>query len=223
MKIKLSNIKSYYVNLPEEVAKNDALVSEISSLGYTDLTRIDGVRIPGMAHGGIAKVTHELFSNINELPIILFEDDARPINYIDEIDIPDDADAVYLGVCQAYEPVRYNRVVGYPGVYRVFNPLGRHAVLYLKKDYLDSVSHLAHLVYTQSGEERLRSLDWAVHRLMGKFKVYAITPVFYQHNDSQPRMSNLSRIINMDTLEIDPIEYNYTDRYPEYKKEGAKE
>jgi hypothetical protein len=223
MKIKLSEIKSYYVNLPEEEVRNSEFSSMISDLGYKDVTRLDGVRIDGMAHGGIAKVTYDLFSDLDDLPVIVFEDDARSINYIDEIEIPDDADAVYLGMCQAYEAVKYTKVVGYPGVYRVFNPLGRHAVLYLSREYAEEVRHLAYLVYSQSSNEMIRSLDWTVHRLMGKFKVYAITPIFYQHNDKFPRMSNLSRIINMDTLEIDPIEYDYIDRYPEYKKEGAKE
>lgn len=213
--MKLSETKSYYINLPEHKDRDEEFKETIKELNYLDLSRIEGQRIPGLPHGGLAKTTYEFFDQIDQFPFILFEDDARPINYHDEIEFPDDADAIYLGMIIYYDRVKLEKVDGYPGVYRVFNPLGRHAVIYRSKKYMDAVKDLAHKVYTQTGPEEMRILDWAVHSLMNDFKVYAVTPVFYQHNDRLPRMSNLSRIVNLETLEIDPIAYNYHDRYPE--------
>lgn len=215
MKLNLSEMKAYYINLPEHTDRNQEFLKMITGLGYQNITRIDGQRMSTLPHGGLAKATYEFFSNVDDLPFILFEDDARPINYKDTIEFPDDADAIYLGMIIYYDPVRTEAVDGYPDVRRVFNPLGRHAVIYKSKEYMNAVKELAYRVYTQTGPEEMRILDWAVHSLMNDFKVYAVTPRFYQHNDRLPRMSNLSRIINLETLEIDPIAYNYVDRYTE--------
>ena len=102
-----------------------------------------------------------LFSQYNALheidpPFIILEDDATPINFKPEIEIPDDADAFYLGISS------WGRMNGHSGPFvqyqedvdgellRVYNMLGTHAILYLTPEFVSVCKKVAlHQSYYQ--------------------------------------------------------------------------
>ena len=74
-----------------------------------------------------------------------------PLNFIDEIEIPDETDALYLGISS------WGRMNGHSGpcvqweyahqrtdLVRVWNMLAAHAILYLNPDYVDLCKRIAY-------------------------------------------------------------------------------
>lgn len=138
-------------------------------------------------------------------PFILFEDDVDSFNYIDEIDVPDDADAVYLGLLfgPRLTKLEYRELDGYQNdVYRIYNPMGTHAILYLTERYAIAAQKQASLV-----ARRLETadVDYAYVMINKDFNIYAINPVFCQNNPAAPVISNASRIISIAGEVRDPI------------------
>ena len=95
----------------------------------------------GLAEGHIKALTKY------KPPFLIFEDDARilPANLKFEFEVPDDADALYVGT-NAYGRVNgsthYGSVIASeagPEYLRVYNMLGLHAVAYLSQRYVDHV------------------------------------------------------------------------------------
>lgn len=123
-------------------------------------------------------------------PVLILEDDASPTQwYANEIEIPDDADAFYLGTClNGLHPYWENMGAdegcgGYPEVlthynnfYQISKMLTTHAILYIsdkyKKDCYD-------LLENNQGK---RYLDVLFASRMHLYKIYAPKyPIFYQN------------------------------------------
>ena len=123
------------------------------------------------------------YKALNEVepPFIIFEDDCKAKNFRTIIDVPDDSDAVYLGISSwgrmnshSGPCVQYEDLNG--GLLRIYNMLSAHSVLYLDEEYISLCSKIAH-----------QSFDTAQHQDIGfaeiqrYYNVYAFDdPLFYQ-------------------------------------------
>jgi hypothetical protein len=141
-------------------------------------------------------------------PVMIFEDDANITkDYYNELDIPDDADAVWLGtsICGLidnwYEhrlyDIIFNKkpdIVGeYKDLYKVHNMLSAHAVLFISRDYrIEMINYLKYCV------NDITPPDIIFAKTMKDFNIYACKkPMFFQddnaHN-SHPTLTPLDSI-----------------------------
>ena len=180
MKLDLRKIPAIYINLQKDNEKNEYMYSMLSDLGFETIIRIEASEFPERHLAGCS-LSH--FNSLNEvdIPFIIFEDDCRVKNFKSIIEIPDDADAVYLGIsswgrmnshsgpCVQYEKVDDELV-------RVYNMLGAHSILYISKEYASLCSKIS-----------INSSHIADHQDIGfaeiqrYYNVYAFNdPLFYQ-------------------------------------------
>lgn len=152
--IDIRSIPTVVINLDHQPERLKATSSVLSKHGMA-FTRFSGISIKEttgtMSTAGFLGCAHShltVLSQYENPPVLVLEDDInatsawRPI-----LDIPKDADAVYLGISKwgyirkrprgAYESVmasRYER-----GWIRVYNMLSAHAILYLNPDFMSRV------------------------------------------------------------------------------------
>ena len=92
MKVNLKNLKIAYINVPRYPNRNQTMINMLEHYGL-NYYRVEGSMLEN--HDPIAK-SHLIALEGN--PDIILEDDCLPFNYREEIDIPDDADVVFLGI-----------------------------------------------------------------------------------------------------------------------------
>ena len=140
MKIDLRKVPAVYMNLKQHTKKNEQMQNLLKKCEFETIIRVEGPYRPDNPPAGCAGAHYVGTSKIDP-PFILFEDDCHLHNFKPVIEIPDNADAVYLGTSQW---ARYWQFSG-PFVHyekyndeivRVYNMLGGHAILYLTQDYV---------------------------------------------------------------------------------------
>jgi len=120
-------------------------------------------------------------------PDLILEDDCLPYEYREEIEFPDDADVVFLGVSTGTTHTtkpKYKKLSN--DIYRLYDMTTLHAILYI----------------TQEGKQWLRNahaltakeiigFDMATAKLMPSIKAYGLNvPVWYQRDlESQTKIT----------------------------------
>jgi hypothetical protein len=117
----------------------------------------------------------------NKGPFIILEDDVSIDDFQREINLPENTDAIYLGLSRwglragkgevGISGIRHNS-----GLYRMYNMLAAHAILYVNHDYaqfiLDSIPIFIEM---ETNQDKLRA------ETMKYWNIYATrNPVFYQ-------------------------------------------
>lgn len=125
-----------------------------------------------------------LRENLNDEPVLIVEDDIEITSIPPYIEVPDDTDAVYLGLslCGTHDSLNVGirglaRVVNLKNGYsKVSNMLGNHAIVYISKKYKTGVMHAI--------EDRLEIvLDVVISRLQPLYNILCLNePVFYQND-----------------------------------------
>ena len=140
MNLDLREIPAIYMNLEQHVKKNDNMQKILKECGFKNIIRVEGVPRPDNTVAGCSSAHLKGLSHIDP-PFILFEDDCMIKDFKPVIEVPDDADAVYLGISSwgrmnghSGPYVQYEQVDG--DLYRIHNMLSGHAVLYLTDDYV---------------------------------------------------------------------------------------
>ena len=181
MHIDLREIPAVYINLPRHTEKNESMQTLLRECGFRYTIRVDGVNRPDNPIAGASAAHYRALGEIAP-PFILFEDDCRLKYFRPEITIPNDADAVYLGVS------RWGRMNAHSGhcvewervdeeLLRIHNMLSIHAVLYLNNDYTTLCRKIAH----HAGYVIENYVDIGIAEIQRWFKVYAFNnPFFYQ-------------------------------------------
>ena len=192
--------------------KND-FVSWNKDLGFNNVTRIAGV-YDNPYYIGLAKAFINALEdgiNLEEEKFIVFEDDAAPTEkFKNEIEIPDDADAVYLGVGpwgfrRGQDPKggadfngsAFEEVNNFPEVFKIHSTLTCHAILYISKKYVKAAleSYKKSIDLGHFGDAQIY-----FDGLFDKYNVYAIGPFFYQNDLSKPSVLHATKNINMKEL-----------------------
>jgi hypothetical protein len=121
-------------------------------------------------------------------PFILLEDDCSPTEWFRyEIPLPDDADALYVGLSTyglhpqhnfGIPQIEYTSVPGQPDLVRLLNMLSNHAIMFVSKRWTENC--LACFENMLNAPDP-RAYDIEQCRTMRNFNVYALRqPLFFQ-------------------------------------------
>ena len=98
MKIDLKEIRVYYINLDCDTLKRERTENMLKSMGFKYVTRVPAIEHEKGRVVGCARSHHHILSSYCP-PFIILEDDCTLNSDFDGfIDVPDNADAVYLGI-----------------------------------------------------------------------------------------------------------------------------
>lgn len=190
MKINVLKTPIFYINLSKDTHNKTAIQEELSNAGFSDINRVEGIE-ESSGKLGCSK-SHKLAfdtvqaNSLEDSPYIVLEDDARILNFVSEIEIPNDADAVYLGTSKyglyggrGTRRISAERVD--QDVFRIYNMLASHAILYINKEYANFISDkISFFFETGDDHDKLRA------ETMKYFKIYALDkPMFYQYGEHQ--------------------------------------
>jgi len=143
MKLGIKDISAVYINPDRFLERQRKMESWIHNIGLNSVTRIaynetfhDRAITMNHAH------KYALEQSKNDVPFILFEDDACPMQSLPEyFDIPEEADLIYLGG-STYEAKPLKLEEYNESFYRVYNMLSFHAVLFPNKKSVEKVINL---------------------------------------------------------------------------------
>lgn len=184
MKIQLNNIKTYFISPCEGkyLERCDTMKTLGEKMSAMFIHQKSGNNYPqslNEAHSQILK------SNLNDLPILLLEDDVK-WNGVLDVEIPTDADALYLGNSNSgnhYLQWPHLKKAGH-NHYRIFSMRGAHAIIYISKKYKEFAS------LSIDGNKQV--LDVTLAGIQKNFNVYTLNePIFYQDN-SNAQSTNLN-------------------------------
>jgi len=199
MKIRIKDLDVAYLT-SEKYPERDAATRLLLDSSKLSFKRYDG-GITKPYTVGVAKGHLQALESLS-LPCLLLEDDIKvlngsSVNIDQEFEIPDDADALYLGVSI------YGRLEGMtipygvvatttsnPAVNSVYNMLSMHAIIYLSERYRDHIKNLLvkHIDRPAGG------VDDPIAETMSEYNVYAVTdPIFYQA-DGHSEQATMNRI-----------------------------
>ena len=187
MKIDLRQIPTFYINMDKHKDRNSDMIELGRNVGFKEYSRIKGVAMPKQPMAGCAKSHYSILSNINS-PTIILEDDCVIKNDSYIIDIPDDADALYLGLSgwgflnsiSKLNNFHYKKHESFSNIYKINGMLATHSILYISPEYIDMATRIA----KWSGDNN-QHIDQGFALIQKYFNVYALKlPVFYQHSNT---------------------------------------
>lgn len=213
MKINIPSLPAFYINMEDAYERKANFISWSKGLGFKNVKRIDGVYDNAYYIGLSKAFVSALGAGIEakEESFTVFEDDAFPTNhYIDEIEVPDDADAIYLGVSPwgfrsdqdpkggaAFKGSVFKEVDGFSGIFKIYSTLSCHAILYVNKKYAKAAleSYKKSIDLGHYGDVQIY-----FDGLFDKYNVYAVGPLFYQHDLAKPHVLNGTKNIVLKEL-----------------------
>jgi hypothetical protein len=183
MKINLLDLPATYINLAHQTDRKEQAERELSRWGHLNFSRIEAhYRQPDeWPYAGQNRSYTDACSK-HKVPFLQFEDDIILNNNISTVEIPDDADILYIGgfgesffspennflVDFRAEPTEYENIV------KVRHILSNHALVFLSEKMVEEYLNLL--------REENRA-DLILCRLSEKYNFYAVQPViFYQHD-----------------------------------------
>ena len=178
MLIDLYETHTRYINLTSDINKNLAMQELLKD--FTKCERVDAV----FGDNKILALTKSHKKALKDLttPGIVLEDDCVPFKKVRHLDVPDDADIVFLGIWKADRPVFRNGVWIPPyeevsdELVRVYSMLGSHAIMY--------TSEKGKAIALEAYELAIRTEAWndvILSRVLPYIKAYAPKkPVFAQ-------------------------------------------
>jgi len=213
VKLNLIDIPVYYVNLDGQDEKRKRTETMLKQIGFKFVERFSAIKHEAGRIIGCARSHYEIL-NKAQPPFIILEDDCslnREFN--SKIEIPDNADALYLGISH------WGRYLNHSGPYvhttkvnedivRVHNLLATHAILYISKDYTNLCKRISY----HFGYEVENHLDIGFAEIHRFFNVYSFDePIFRQYEWNAVTTGKLSSV-SYDKSEADKL-------YEQIKKE----
>ena len=188
--IDITKIPAVYINLEKHKEKNDNMYNLLSSIGFETIERIEGVLDTENPVAGCSKA-HQ--------------------NTITEIEIPDNADALYLGISS------WGRMNGHNGFYlqydefeeqsnllRIYNMLGGHSIIYLTEDY----KKMCEKVSYHAGYVIKDYQDIGFAEIQKFFNVYSLNnPMFYQTSNALGTKNNITSYHTSECLSVNNLQF----------------
>lgn len=184
MKLDLREIPVYYVNLDEQDEKRKQTENLLKINGFKYVERFPAIKHESGRIIGCARSHYEILKKDIKPPFIILEDDCvLNGDFTNLLEVPDDADALYLGISQ------WGRYLNHSGPYvhcekvtdelvRVYNMLTTHAILYITEEYKSICKKIAYY-YGYVIEDHL---DIGFAEIQKIFNVYALdNPLFVQY------------------------------------------
>jgi hypothetical protein len=212
MLIDITQLTTYYINLDEKVDRRIKMQDLLERNGFKDFKRFDakkaGKRVGcSISHSSLLE---EVVSN-NEYPCLILEDDLEIYNFRNIIEVPDDADAVYLGFSRY--GWNHNQSEPFPKslkitelndeYHRVYNMLSRHAIIHFNPDYdLACIEEMNKFI---KYPDVYKAGDVSISRIHPEYKVYSLNePIFYQ-DDNGTRGLTKKSLYECDYVEMDKL------------------
>ena len=180
MNLDLREIPAVYINLDQDVDKNKSMKSMLGQCGFKHIIRIEGKYTPDRPLAGCSMSHYNALSEVDP-PFIVFEDDCKVKAFRPTIEIPDDSEAVYLGISSWGRmnshsgPCVQCESIGF-GMVRIYNMLSAHSVLYLDEEYTSLCRRISYNSY-----ETAQHQDIGFAEIQRYYNVYAFNdPLFYQ-------------------------------------------
>ena len=175
----------------EYITKGKHVVNTLFELGYQDIIKYKGVNYHHPT-GGCDKSHLKLHSDPDiTTPYVVFEDDISPLRTDHVFDIPDDADALFLGTSCWSKAWNFwmNDAVIYSNIsediVKVNNMLCTHALVVLTDSYRDILRRCN--AYSDRTDTDGIASDQYVIECMRLFNVYSVDePVFCQSGRYNP-------------------------------------
>lgn len=193
MEIDLRDITVFYINLEQHKDKKESTEKILKDLGFSNIKRVPGVEHKNSRLGCTLAHTRALEAGLNTgTPFIVVEDDILIKNTQMVVSIPDTADALYLGISDwgMYngDGRRQISVEKYSDeIYRLYNMLSAHAILYINKDYVEMLIRSYKFCVSINSVQ-----DKANAELMKYYEVYGMaSPIFYQDGINE-RYTNIA-------------------------------
>ena len=180
MNLDLRKIPVIYINLDKDTEKNEQMKVMLSNLGFENIIRLSAYSFPDKPLSGCAFSWYNALQEV-EPPFLVLEDDCVVKNFNPEIEIPDNTDALYLGIsswgrmnAHSGPFVQYEKVGD--NFLRLYNMLSTHSILYLSAEYTSLCTKIAKH-WSDIGDH----LDIGFAEVQKYYNVYAFDePMFYQ-------------------------------------------
>jgi hypothetical protein len=192
MEIDLRTCHTFVINLRKDVTRRESSISLCDRLGLT-YRFIDGVACsPGLIGCGLSHIKALALATPGR-PVLILEDDVAASDpFTSVVDVPDDADALYLGTSSYGAIDAEGRSLGCEGaiagqvvsdrLFRSHNMLSTHAILYISDRYRRAASNALINALTVDGI----APDSGIARIHSQYQVYGLRePAFYQAADHQ--------------------------------------
>lgn len=194
MKLQLTDIPVYYINLDRENEKRERTEIMLMSLGFNNINRFSAIEHEKGRIVGCARSHYEILKSIKPPFIILEDDCSLNRDFVNQIELPQGADALYLGISHwgrylnhSGPYVHYERVDN--DVLRVYNMLATHAILYLSDHYVDICKRIAY----HHGYIIEDHIDIGFAEIQKYYNVYSFDdPLFRQYEWSAVTTGRLS-------------------------------
>jgi len=152
----------------------------LNECGFKNIIRVEGKYTPDRPLAGCSMSHYNALSEVDP-PFIVFEDDCKVKAFRPTIEIPDDSEAVYLGISSWGRmnshsgPCVQCESIGF-GMVRIYNMLSAHSVLYLDEEYTSLCRRISYNSY-----ETAQHQDIGFAEIQRYYNVYAFNdPLFYQ-------------------------------------------
>ena len=212
MKIDLREIPAVYINLEQDTEKNETISSMLSSMGFKTIERSEGVLDSDNHVAGCSKAHHKALTTFRA-PFILFEDDCvlYEENFQPIVELPDDADALYLGISSwgrmnghNGQYIQYDEFEEHSNLLRIYNMLGGHSVVYLSDFYIEMCAKVAH----HAGYVIKNYQDIGFAEIQRFFNVYSLNnPLFYQTSNDLGTKHSLTSFNHTECMSIEPLQF----------------
>ena len=213
MKIDVASLPTFYINLDEKTERKDQTEKILKDLGFVNFERFPAVKAEGRSIGCSTSHANALrhIINNNIYPALILEDDIGVFDFKNSIDVPDKADAMYIGFSRY--GYNHNQEEPHPrslkikelseNNHRVHNMLARHAVIHFSKDYGTSCVN-AMEDFLNNPSKHVAG-DIALAKIHPENRVYCQNvPLFYQ-NDMKTRSLTKTSLFDCSYVEMDKI------------------
>jgi len=205
MKIDLRKVPFYYLNLESQPERREKMEKLLSSLELEEYSRIEAIH-NDWGHLGCSQSFAESLAILKKRggPFVFLEDDVDLKRWEPIIDIPDDADAFYLGIhgwgrmnghsgpCTQYQKIN-NDIV------KVKNMLGLHSILYIKDEWIE----MARRACEYAAYDIQSYCDIPVSECQRFYNIYAFdNPYFYQTSAPGNQAATYQTLSEQNNLEI---------------------
>jgi len=183
MEINVSDVPACYISMKAQVQMRKQVQASLHSQGFRKLTWVEGARSRSKAIGCALghKNALEYVLSQNVFPCLVVEDDVLPYEQYETLTVPNDADALYVGISQwglhaGVGVHNYAADAVSKDVYRLWNMLAAHAVIYFNREYVEFLLQ-TNDIFRKMGTNQ----DKGRAETMKYWNVYGLArPMFYQ-------------------------------------------
>lgn len=212
MIVDITSLPVYYINLDEKTERRKKMDRLLIDNGFTNIQRFTGKKAGrrvgcSMSHAALLQQVIEE----KNYPSLILEDDLAIYNFRKTIEIPDDADAVYLGFSRY--GWNHNQDEPFPkslkitelndNYHRVYNMLARHAIIHFNPEYDQACVDIMNKFIDDP--DTYKAGDVSISKFHPDYKIYALNePIFYQ-DDHGTRGLTKKSLYDCNYVEMDKL------------------